>query len=134
MAQRPECSDPVTGGCVASEVERGVDQHVSSDAPAPERAQLPRCGQLAGSALRARLFGGGLPGVYRLAPDAARTVLEVESSAATGIASQHCSNVIIVIELEDCPRGVPDEDGEHAVAGVTFDTRIVPLFTVEARL
>ena len=23
MAQRPECSDPVTGGCVASEVERG---------------------------------------------------------------------------------------------------------------
>lgn len=42
MAQRPECSDPVTGGCVASEVERGVDQHVSSDAPAPERAQLPR--------------------------------------------------------------------------------------------
>lgn len=72
--------------------------------------------------------------MYRLAPDAARTVWEVESSAATGMASQHCSNVITVIELEDCPRGVPDEDGEHAVAGVTFDIRIVPLFTVEARL
>lgn len=99
-----------------------------------ERLSMPRCGQLAGSALRARLFGGGLPGVYRLAPDAARTVWEVESSAATGMASQHCSNVITVIELEDCPRGVPDEDGEHAVAGVTFDIRIVPLFTVEARL